>query len=639
MKRRTKFIGVALLAAFTLLLAACVYEGDGGAVAPVTPTPPTGEAVFTNVTAGEQVFTISVPPAAARSDHAPQTVAGGFTAFTGPESVAAVADATAWSNDGDSLENVAPLVLEVTFTPNSIANIRVVSHAETVGQTMGTNGGVSYLQMVYPALTDQVIFHQSTLAIDAFTHATVTRNAFLRGINEAIVEAGADPTALAPMNLNATQPPAGARFIPGVAHIYVPAGQFVVADRNAAVLDILELTPAVATQLGLVNAEGGPVNASIEQHGVLHNGMRRQATPAIDARLGLAAERAQVSPDSDYFAHYIHAPVFEPTSTNPLHCRSMALMMGMNETFGLNLSYGDANPFAGEPVGLALKVSFGFNSFWINERGASHNSADFTGLVLGAHGETMRGGFGSPANIATYMQGGERFTHANITALTPLAVNSNALGDYWGIARPVLNQINDRQSTHNIDAFGNSTMTAVGIRVAVQQLMERQGANVAQITPIDEPLFRTPRARGASTGNPGGGNADGTILRPSRTDFQVSGVTFSVVMDREVIRQFRTIGDTAGIAGWDGNNWAEFRNNVLFVLAGAAGEGGFVARFAEVPLMAGIDAAVAQQILDGVVAAFNANNVGGEINNVNRIGYSYNSTGRDRLPAPPRINR
>ena len=196
MKRRS-LLGVIGAAALTVVLAACVYDADGGAVTP------SGEVMFPNIT-GTQTIRVSVPYGPVRAHEGALTLGALATqngTMWGPESVDSLANAHAFSNLVDSGENAAPLVLDVTFSPYHIADIRLVSHAETLGVVgAGTNSGVNYVAMVYPALTDQIIFHQSTLQLDAFSHATITRNAIVRGVNDAIIEAGGNPRTLAPIN-------------------------------------------------------------------------------------------------------------------------------------------------------------------------------------------------------------------------------------------------------------------------------------------------------------------------------------------------------------------------------------------------------------------------------------------------------
>ena len=642
--KRTKLFGVLTAAALSLVLAACVYDDGGGQVGGGQQQEPAGPAVFANIT-GTQTIRVSVPYGAVRADGltAAAVAAQGGTMW-GPESVDSLANAPAFSNLIDSYPNAAPLVLDVTFTPHRIADIRLVSHAETLGVVgAGTNSGVNYVAMVYPALTDQIVFHQSTLNIDAFTHATITRNAIVRGVNDAIIEAGGNPRELSPINQNATTPPAGARFIPGVAHIYVPAGTYVVMDPTANVLDIREITPALALELGMINAEGGRNNAAIQTHGVLHNGFRRQQTQEIADRMGqTAALQNPANPESPLFNHYIHADnISEGTWIANSHGGGLAL--ALNQTFGYDLAPGSANPRAGQARGLWMTVSFGFNTFWINERG-TRTQDDFSGLVMGGHGETQTGGFANFQNIAAGDEG--------------TSVSNNALGSYaWSqVAQFVMN---DQQSTHNAtDVQANATMTALGFRVGLEQAMRRHGATdatIAGMTPISEPLFRMSRPQGGSTANQAGGSNLGgatAILRPGLYTAEIApGVSARVILDRAIIRHFNIVqtgtSNTAPtveqIPGWDAGNWATFRNDVLFAYAAAvdAGTGGAqrLERLQAVTPMAGIDAAVAQAILDFVIATVVDNDVTVAHSSPSLLGASSGGTGRNRLPATPVINR
>jgi len=131
---------------------------------------------------------------------------------------------------GTPMWRQAPLVLDVTFAANRIAAIDVVSHGETLH-------GAGWFFRAYPAVPDQILVRQSTLDIDAFAGATLTRNAFVNAVNEAIALAGADPADLEPRISDA--PLAGDLFVPGFHQITVPAGTFDI-DGNPLTAD----TPA-----------------------------------------------------------------------------------------------------------------------------------------------------------------------------------------------------------------------------------------------------------------------------------------------------------------------------------------------------------------------------------------------------------
>jgi hypothetical protein len=416
-------------------------------------------------------------------------------------------------------------------------------------------------------------------------------------------------------------------------------------DPTARVLDIREVTPALARELGMVNDAGAAVNANIQRHGVLHNGFRRQPTPEVDARLGLAAPRAAsayASPEHHMNTHYFHAANLLTTSNWPFGTgggNDRGLPLALNNTFGYNLQPGDANPLAGQPRGTWMQISFGFNTFWINERGYQAPD-DFLGLVLGGTGETMGDGFGAPHSFAA---------GANSTRGTevPLAIYANAMGGYvW--SQVAVRVMNDQQSSHNALVHQvNATMTALGYRVALEQAMRKQGATDATIsgmTPLAEQLIRTGRPQGASTGNPYGGNA--AILRPGLYTTTIAGANLNVLLDRAYIRHL-SVANTGGIEGWAAPNFAEFQRNVLFAYAegnnvAQAGEMGALRleRLRAVPLMEGIAPATAQAILDFVIATVVNNDVSGNHYNPNLLGHSsVGGTGKDRLPPTPVINR
>jgi len=123
-----------------------------------------------------------------------------------------------------------PLVVNVSFSENQITGIEVVSHGESLF-------GSGWFFRAYPAIPDQILVRQSTRDIDAFTGATRTKEAFVRAVNDAIVQAGANPADLEPRFID--RPIDGDRFIPGFHEITVPAGTL---DIDGAPLT--PLTPA-----------------------------------------------------------------------------------------------------------------------------------------------------------------------------------------------------------------------------------------------------------------------------------------------------------------------------------------------------------------------------------------------------------
>lgn len=75
--------------------------------------------------------------------------------------------------------------VEVTFSESAIESVTIVSHSETPGIS----------DAALSDIPEAIVEHQS-LAIDAVTGATLTSNAILTAVADAIVQAGGDPEAL-----------------------------------------------------------------------------------------------------------------------------------------------------------------------------------------------------------------------------------------------------------------------------------------------------------------------------------------------------------------------------------------------------------------------------------------------------------
>lgn len=84
---------------------------------------------------------------------------------------------------------IADITVEVTFTENAIADVKVVSHNETLG--LGYGVSTAPIDM-FPG---QIVANQ-TLAIDVVTNATVTGNAILAAVGDAVNQAGGDAEVL-----------------------------------------------------------------------------------------------------------------------------------------------------------------------------------------------------------------------------------------------------------------------------------------------------------------------------------------------------------------------------------------------------------------------------------------------------------
>ena len=111
--------------------------------------------------------------------------------------------------------STTPLTVSVTFSADQITDITLVDHEESMY-------GSGWFFRAYPGVPDQILVQQSTNGIDAFSGATLTRNAVIEAVEEAIVLAGADPAQLEPQTITAPLP--GDRFIPGFVEVTVSRG-------------------------------------------------------------------------------------------------------------------------------------------------------------------------------------------------------------------------------------------------------------------------------------------------------------------------------------------------------------------------------------------------------------------------------
>ena len=84
---------------------------------------------------------------------------------------------------------IADITVEVTFTENAIAEVKVVDHKETLG--LGYGVSTAPIDM-FPGL----IVEKQSLAIDVVTNATVTGNALIAAVADTVAQAGGDAEAL-----------------------------------------------------------------------------------------------------------------------------------------------------------------------------------------------------------------------------------------------------------------------------------------------------------------------------------------------------------------------------------------------------------------------------------------------------------
>lgn len=96
---------------------------------------------------------------------------------------------TAGTYTGVAAGKNGELTVEVTFTENAIADVKVVSHKENLGLGYGVpNAPID----TFPGK----IVADQTLAIDVVTNATVTGNAIIAAVADAVAQAGGDPEVL-----------------------------------------------------------------------------------------------------------------------------------------------------------------------------------------------------------------------------------------------------------------------------------------------------------------------------------------------------------------------------------------------------------------------------------------------------------
>ena len=108
----------------------------------------------------------------------------------------------------------APMTIQVSFSSDRITGIEILEHDESMY-------GSGWAFRALPSVPDQILVRQSTQYIDAFTGATITRDAVISAVEETIIQAGVDPSQLTPQFIEAPLP--GDRFVPGFIEITVPA--------------------------------------------------------------------------------------------------------------------------------------------------------------------------------------------------------------------------------------------------------------------------------------------------------------------------------------------------------------------------------------------------------------------------------
>ena len=295
----------------------------------------------------------------------------------------------------------APMTVQVSFSDDRITGIEILEHNESMY-------GSGWAFRALPGVPDQILIRQSTQYIDAFTGATITRDAVISAVEETIIQAGADPLLLTPQFIQTPLP--GDRFVPGFIEINVPANT----------MDIY----------------GNPLAGD--------------------------AMRMLYSEDTD----------------------------------------------------MNLRLSFGRNEFHLHSGGAFG-----LGQGGGGHGESV---------------------------YEPGQIGGGTLGGWW--FRQVVNhQVNDRQSTQNIDILTGATMSASAIVWGVEQAMLAQGADPTEILPLAQPLSQFQRHPDADISDP--------FFVPGIYTATATGwggpVEVRVTFDRTNIRRIEVLGHNETESFWD----------------------------------------------------------------------------------------
>jgi uncharacterized protein with FMN-binding domain len=144
----------------------------------------------------------TAPPAAQQSETPAATAASDVNAAVAFTPGTFTASAPSYQDN--------PLTVEVTFEENRIVSIEV-DHSDTP----------NFVRRALPTLPQMVLHRQSTQGIDTIASATLSSNAFLTAMNEAITAAGANPDDLVPVI--PTTPLPGATFIAGQHIVETPS--------------------------------------------------------------------------------------------------------------------------------------------------------------------------------------------------------------------------------------------------------------------------------------------------------------------------------------------------------------------------------------------------------------------------------
>ncbi|MCL2753386.1 MAG: hypothetical protein FWE44_04470 [Defluviitaleaceae bacterium] len=590
--KRTKFLGFALVVVAALMVfAACVYEGDMISEDGLVNGLPT--AIGATFTPG--TYTIYVPEA----DVASQS----------------------WRRGG--------MTVEVDFTANQIADIRVVSHGESMYSSM-------YFFRAYPMVPDYILVQQSTnnlridrsqpthhQAVHTFTGGTATQEIIVEAVDRAIIAAGANPTDLVPQER--TTPLPGDRFVPGSHLVHVPGDSYVfINNQFFHVNDIPAAWPAwplndarfnVADVTNRASVPAGEArDAAVAQGGVRSNGESYW-------RYGMNAQMQGVWTGSEGQGPVVanrvvfHSPVMNRNQTalaGPTWAETTigngVVTLPANVVSLLTARYGTPNNIyyvlgQATPTGMWLLVNFGRDVFQI----AEHHGGDGLGNAGGSpvsSGESLSGPrqAAPEGNIAHNLTGAmppfapENAVYGTLN-IAQQSVNgsssSQGLGGYWWM-QVAHRTINDNQSTHLVqaDTYAGATQSALAVRLGVELAMRLAGADPAAITPTPNPFFVEPQPNTPNALQFVAGryyiNVPGFGIINYGSDYM------AVTLCREAIRYLGSadmnalrVGDgvtnpnaqtqamwgEAGRPAWV-NEWNRFRNEIMYSFARTYANGG-----------------------------------------------------------------
>jgi hypothetical protein len=545
------------------------------------------------------------------------------------------------------------MVVEVDFSATQILDIRVITHGESMY-------GAMYYFRAYPMVPDQIIMQQSTNYLrvignagamraagqDLFVGGTATQASIVNAVEDAIRQAGVDPTSLVAHPLP-SRPLPGDRFVPGSHTVYVPAetyafledGRFVRGDTFAN----WSLAPAANNaqerpwrnpEQAAFFAEVAPVTGGLRAQRVLYN------APNLAGRNNNAA----------------HAPILHnSTRAGGTAAAPLTMNAGAMNNIGREMGFDASatNPFynGGAAVGIWVTVNFARNYFQLMEHasgdglgtaGSGGGNRPFSGESL-AH-DRMHTAYGAAGLAAVGFNGSS---------------SSQALGGYFWI-QTAHRTINDRQSTLHVDLdlYSGATQSALGVRLGVERAMLAAGATQAEINNFaprafgDGPFYREHHA--------GTYGANGLRLIPGRYYVALDGfpgLRLVVGQCRSIVRYVALVNE-AGThmshavgtahheaadfvsilpAGFVLTDWANqdhrdnpgspaneqwgtsFRGRLLFAFAETYANGGrTAATFATVEGMPGQEALSNAIVaaLQSVVSTYNYNN----INQAGRLG-------------------